>query len=257
MNNIKEILDSLWLENNESIVYLEAIKLWTVPASIIANKLKLPRTTIRYTCESLVKKWLLISITKWNTKIFTAEHPNKIKNLLQVEKNKLEEKENKLNKVMSEMLQMYNPYTKLPKVTFYEWEDGIKKVLWDSLWAKEVILSYVDVESIKWNANKWNIEYVEARKKLKIKKKSIYSENEENKKYLQLLYEKINDNYNEVKFINKDKYNFFESAISVMIYDWKVSFISLNKNNYIWVIIENKEIYNFHKNTFQFMWDHI
>ena len=153
MNNIKEILDSLWLENNESIVYLEAIKLWTVPASSIANKLNLPRTTIRYACESLVKKWLLISITKWNTKLFTAEHPNKIKNLLQVEKNKLEEKENKLNKVMSDMLQMYNPYTKLPKVTFYEWEEGIKKVLEDTLTSTEIIDSFKELASSTENNN--------------------------------------------------------------------------------------------------------
>ena len=254
MNNIKEVLDSLWLENNESIIYLESIKLWTVPASIIANKLNLPRTTIRYACESLVKKWLFISITKWNTKLFTAEHPNKIKNLLLIEKNKWEEKENKLNKVMSDMIQMYNPYTKLPKVTFYEGEEGIRKVLWDSLTAKETIESIVGVDAISWYIDKANKEYVKERKRLKVKKRSIYSDSKNTKKYLGSIYNKINDELNEIKFINSDEY---KQYISLMIYDNKVSYITLNEDNYIWVIIENSDIYNYHKNQFKFMWKHI
>ena len=254
MENIKEILDSLWLENNESIVYLESIKLWTVPASIIANKLNLPRTTIRYACESLVKKSLLISTTKWNTKLFTAEHPNRIKNLLKIEKNKLEEKENKLNNIIWDMIQMYNPYTKLPKVTFYEWEEWIRKVLWDSLTAKEKINSYVDVDEIKWYIDKINKTYVKERTKLKIRKRSIYSDSKKSKDYITGVYDKIENNINEVKFIDSNKYNLY---ISFMIYDWKISYITLKENNYVWVIIENEDIYNFHKNIFQFMWDHL
>ena len=254
MNNIKEILDSLWLENNESIVYLEAIKLWTVPASSIANKLNLPRTTIRYACESLVKKWLLISITKWNTKLFTAEHPNKIKNLLQVEKNKLEEKENKLNKVMSDMLQMYNPYTKLPKVTFYEWEEGIKKVLEDTLTSTEIIDSFADVDLVWQYIFDINKKYWEKRKKLNIKKRMIIPDTEYSKNYMRNNYESKNDILNTFKFLSTNEYDLY---ISFMIYDSKIAYITLEEWSYIWVIIENKQIYNFHKNMFKFIWNNL
>jgi hypothetical protein len=37
-----------------------------------------------------------------------------------IEKNKLEEKENKLDNNFPDLLNLYNPYTKVPKMTFYE-----------------------------------------------------------------------------------------------------------------------------------------
>lgn len=254
MENITKILDSLWLENNESIVYLESIKLWTQPASSISNRLNIPRSSARYTCEQLVKKWLMVSTTKANTKLFTAENPQKIKILLQVEKNIIEEKEIKLNKVMSKMLQMYTPYTKLPKVTFYEWEEWIKKVLWDSLTTKETIDSITDVDAIKGYLDNVNQKYVNERKKLKIKKRSIYWNSNKSKDYLNKLYSKLNNEFNEVKFIDSDKYKLY---VNLMIYDNKVTFITLNDNSYMWVIIENSDIYNHQKNQFKFMWDHL
>ncbi len=251
-NNIKETLEAIWLKNNESDTYLQAIKLWTVPASIIANKLNLPRTTIRYACESLVKKWLFIQSVKWNTKYFTAEHPNKIKNLLQIEKNKIEAKENRLNNIMSQITQMYSPYTKISKVTFYEWEEWLKKVLFKSLESKETIDSYIDIDKLKIYSENIDDEYVKKRKELKIKKRTIYSDSLHSKESIPEIIRNSKDN--PVKFLNANKYNLF---ISFMAYDNKVSYITLEENNIIWVIIENKEIYNFHKNIFQFMWDNL
>jgi hypothetical protein len=43
--------------------------------------------------------------------------------------------------------------------------------------------------------------------------------------------------------------------VSFMIYDWKVSYITMEEGSYIWVIIENKQIYNFNKNMFKFIWN--
>ena len=46
IEKLKTLLESFWLENSEAITYLEYLKMGTKPASVIANKLWIWRTTI-------------------------------------------------------------------------------------------------------------------------------------------------------------------------------------------------------------------
>ena len=251
MNKYEEILKSIWLDNNESKVYLQSIKLWTIQASIIWKKLWIPRTTARYACENLVSKQLMIKTKKGNSMLFTAEPPQKIKNIVEIQKNKLEENSAKVNQIMPDLMWLYNPYTKLPKVTFYEWEEGIKKILDDSLTAKETIDTIADVESIINKIPEINKKYIKSRIDAKIKKRWILSNTTLSKEYIE---KKYNDDLNDFKLINSKEYNIY---ISFMIYDWKVSYITMSESLFISVIIEDENIYNFHKNIFKFMWNNL
>ena len=56
---------------------------------------------------------------------------------------------------------------------FFEGEEGIKKVLEDSLYSKEEISSYADITSIQKYIPKINEWYVDQREKKGIKKKGI------------------------------------------------------------------------------------
>ncbi len=255
--NIKNTLKELWLDEKEINIYFACLKFWTTVSSNIWKYLSIPKSTARYWLDSLVKKQLLIKSQKWNTTYFTPEFPQKLKNLLILEKNKIEEKEEKLNKIMWDLIWLYNPSTKIPKITFYEWIEWIKKVLDLSLETNWIIDSYVDIEAIEWIFDNFNKEYVKKRKELKIKKRSIYPENPKNKEYLKNFYNSLNNDLNQVKFLDKQKYNLYKTYIVFMIYDDKISFLTLEKWNYIWIIIENKSIYNFHKNMFDFMWNSI
>lgn len=129
MEHIKNILQKLNLTEKEVDVYLASIKIWTSASSGIVHYVDLPKSTIKYTLESLVKKNLLIKSKKWITTYFTPEHPAKLKNLLIVEKNELESKEKSINNIMWDLIWIYNPYTKLPKVTFYEGIEPVMKML--------------------------------------------------------------------------------------------------------------------------------
>ena len=250
LDTLKELLELLWLENNEAITYLEALKLWTSPASSIANKVWVSRTSIRYTCEVLVKKWLMIASKKWNTKLFTPESPEKIKNLLIIEKNKLEIKEKKLNNNFTDLLNLYNPYTKISKTTFYEWEEWIKKLLEDHLKENMQIDSFVDLDKIVEHFSNIQSWYNKQKEKLNIKKRSLISITPE--MYKKVTKNKnINSNNMEIKYFNWKKFN-----IVSYLYEWKLSYISLREGKYFWIIIEDEEIYSFQKSIFNFMWEH-
>ncbi|MDQ7010007.1 MAG: helix-turn-helix domain-containing protein [Candidatus Gracilibacteria bacterium] len=244
---LKELLKSFGLENNEAITYLEALKLGTSPASSIAKRVGVSRTSIRYTCEVLVNKGLMISSTKGNTKLFTAETPNKIKNLLIIEKNKLEEKEKKLDDNLDELYKLYNPYTKVPKMTFYEGEEGVKKVLEDHLINNIEIFSFIDMKNVINLSKKIQDWYENKKEKLNIKKNIILSTTKEIEEEFT---KNSGDNKNtDIKYFSgKDLY------IASYLYEGKFSYITLKKNKYFGVIIEDNEIYSFQKNIFDFIW---
>lgn len=247
---IKNLLKNIWLENNESKVYLEFLKSWTNWVTNIANKIWLPRTTTRFACDSLVRKWFLILSKKWNTQFFTAENPSKIKILLQVQKNELEENEEELENLMPEIVKLKNPFTNFPKFSFYEWIDWIKKVLEDSLSSKETIDTYVDIDSLIENLSEIDAEYMDKREELWIKKRAILSDSWKTKKYVKTEIEE--HNLNEIKYLDTEKY---DMHLSFMIYDWKISYITMENWSFVWVIIKDRSIYEFHKNIFQFNWD--
>lgn len=129
MSSGTAFLESLGLETIEAQVYETALALGTVPASIIANRLGIPRSSARYTCERLIKKGLMIGSIEGNTKIYTVENPTKLYSLVIEQEEALEKKREQLGGVVKDFQKLYNPYTSLPKVTFYEGTDGIDRLL--------------------------------------------------------------------------------------------------------------------------------
>ncbi len=131
MNPIEQFLASIGLEPLESKLYITALSFGTVPASVLANKLAIPRSTARYTCEQLIRKKLMIETKRGNTKLFTAENPTKLASILYDEGMALKQKQNQLPLITSTLQKIYNPHTSIPDVTFYEGDDGVEKMLMD------------------------------------------------------------------------------------------------------------------------------
>lgn len=120
MKNISMVLSEFGLSMLEARAYEAALALGTFPASILGNRLGIPRSTARYTCESLVHKGLMIETKKANTKLFVAENPTKLFSIYHAEETGLMRKKEQLDMTVKELQQIYNPDAKLPKVTFYE-----------------------------------------------------------------------------------------------------------------------------------------
>ena len=242
----QQLLESLGLETNEWKVYIAALSLWSVPASVIAKKTWLPRSTARYNCEQLVKQGLLMEMKRWNTKYFTAEPPAHLQQLIDIQKVKLRKKQDDLNKHIPSLTKLYNPYAILPDVSYFEWTEWLEKVLNDSLNAKETIYTYANVDGMNKYIKDINIRYLEKRKKWKIMKKWLVVKTP----YAEKLVPKYDKTVTEIRFL--DSSCFFSTEIE--IYDWKVAMITYTDNNPVWIIINNKEIYEMHRNLFELQW---
>ncbi len=127
-NRIHSFLAELGLSPQESQAYEVALGLGTFAASTLGTRLGVPRSSARYTCESLVRKWLMTLTKKANTKLFVAENPTKLFSIIYEQEAEIARKKEQLALTVKELQQKYNPEAKLPKITFYEGLDGIERM---------------------------------------------------------------------------------------------------------------------------------
>jgi len=125
---MKETLKDLGLNNKEIDIYLTLLPIGKAPASVVSYRTGISRSTAKYTCNQLVEKKLFLEIQEGNTSMYTPESPDKIMFLLEEEKRKLEEKENKASRIIGQLKAMVDPETILPKIEFGE---GMEKVVND------------------------------------------------------------------------------------------------------------------------------
>ena len=243
MNNTINYLQDFWLTELEAKVYEKSISLWNFAASNIANILKIPRSTARYTCETLVNKWFMQVNKKANTKYFLAENPTKLFAILYDEEEKLKQKKSKLNNIVTELQNIYNPKAKIPKITIYEWLDWIEK-MFDNL---------VENQTTLYSFWAWDY-FLQKEEEFikKFRKKSIKSY--DNVYIIRApKYEKLHKND-----VVKQKTKYFkhieELKIDIQIVDDKMTITSLWEPTPIWILIKHKEIIDAFKQIFTEIW---
>lgn len=242
--NLITYLESLWLESQEPIVYLTALSLGTVPASIIARKLDIPRSTARYICEQLVRKWLMLFTQKANTKLFTAENPNKLYSIIHAEQEKLNYKTEKLAEVVQSMQKLHNPTSTLPKITFFEWEDWIERLF------GELLVEPTDLYSF------WAWDYILAKNPKLITR----FRNKATKKYKNVYvvrspkYKNLHEWKDPANFKTKYFEKIEENKVDIQITKDKLSIISVDNDTPIWVLIKHKNIVEAFQKIFEELW---
>lgn len=243
METITKLLNDFWLSDIESQVYETSLSMWIFASSTLTKKIKIPRSTARYTCESLVKKWFMNMQKRWNTQYFQAENPTKLFAIMYQEEEKLKQKKSKINTLVSTLQKSYNPNATLPKISIYEWIDGINK-MFDLLVEKPTKLYSFGAGDYFLEKEPDLIENF--RKKWMKAYKEVYIIR--SKKYASLHTEepaKIKTKY--FKHID-------ELKVDIQITDDKMTITSLWETKPVGIIIKHKEIVEAFENIFNEFW---
>ena len=173
------LLDSLkkvGFSEKEALVYTHLIRLGAQPASVIAEKAEINRTTTYDIIETLTKKGLISSIKKDGITYFKALDPKELLNYLEREKvehvKQLEKQQKEIETLLPALISLENPESTKPKVTFYEGEKGMRQAYEDTLTSSETILAYANVEDMHKGLPNFFPEYYQRRgveKKIHIK----------------------------------------------------------------------------------------
>lgn len=181
---------------------------------------------------------------------FSPAHPSLL--LSNIER---KEKEIALNKEMlassiGSLSSKYNLIIGKPNIQFFEGQEGMKKVLDDTLTVSRdtEIYTYADLEAILKYIPDINKSYSDRREKLGIKKKGLLLDSPRVREIIKNYHTDTTD----TKFI---QYGATELETVMQIYENKISYITLKENSMIGIIIEDPLIYKIHKLLFDYTWN--
>jgi sugar-specific transcriptional regulator TrmB len=126
MESYLKQLEGLGLSDKEAKVYLASLELGSATAQQIAAKAAVVRPTAYVAIGGLVKRGLVSSFTKGKKQYFTAEKPDQLMRLVQDEKKKIVEQEEKLKAILPGLSSLISLTGEKPEVKFYEGLEGLE-----------------------------------------------------------------------------------------------------------------------------------
>jgi sugar-specific transcriptional regulator TrmB len=248
----EKILLSLGLTKVQAEILTCLLENGSKKASDIAKITKRPRGVAYKGLEELMDLNLVIKKDgKQGIALFAAEHPSNLERVLERREKELEKTKKIFTSSLPDLISAYNLIGNKPGVRFYEGEEGVKKVLEDTLVnnPNKKLYTFSDVASYATYLSDWNTNYyAPKRKKLGVYEQVIIPDNAKALNYMKNY--KSND-VTDILFVDHKAYPF---ATEINIYNNRVSFVTFSPDFMIGVIVENKEIYTTFLSIFNFIW---
>lgn len=240
------ILQQLGLTQREEKVYLALLELGETTTGKIIEKSKISGGKIYEILDKLTSKGLVSYSLLDKTKYFRAASPNVLINLLEEEKERINQKEERLAKELPQMLKLQESNKPKSEATFFKGIGGIQKIIFDKLEklsSKSEILamgvrgSKQEKYNIMWE--KWHKERI----KRKIRCKAIFSE--VNDPYLPILQKMQHTETKLIRGATPSSITIMGDTLFIFTYDTEAGYL----------VIKNQEILESFKFYFQNLWE--
>ncbi len=139
--DIRSILLNFGFTSKEATTYLATLELGMAPASVIARKAKMKRTTVHEILQKLSTKGFVEFFRKKNAKYFSVLPPRQLLR-------KYEDHVESLRSSLPQMLAIENRIVHKPKVSFYEGKEDLRRLYMDILRSSTEILNYFHPEKL-------------------------------------------------------------------------------------------------------------
>ncbi|QQR82937.1 hypothetical protein IPJ72_03855 [Candidatus Peregrinibacteria bacterium] len=158
---IDQVLQNLGLTDKEPQVFISLLQLpGAQPASLIATRSGINRTTTYKALMSLVKRGLVTKTQRQGITCFFAEDPeNRLKTLVEKQKEQLNQMSQVILKSIP-LLTMAGNEAYLPKIRYYEGIEGIKQIYEAILREEKDVYRYGDITKIYEALGVFTDEYI-------------------------------------------------------------------------------------------------
>ena len=129
-------LQKIGLSEKEAKVYLAALELGPSPVQKIAAKSKVNRATTYVILEGLMKKGIISTFDQGKKRLFVAEGPHALKNVIHQQQEELDKKELLLESLFSQIQSIHNTLPNKAVVRFFDGKEGLKSMLEELLESK-------------------------------------------------------------------------------------------------------------------------
>lgn len=212
----------------------------------IAEKTQITRTYIYPLLENLKSLNLIEEIQYDQKTYFLPTHPSNWQSLLDAKINELTQAKQNYQDNLPKLSSQYNLNIHKPGIKFYEGLEAVEKITEDYLESSTEILSIVNPDPKEAHYPKIAKKFGIKRTSRKINKKILSSDTN----FARNRYKTGNSKYTQIKYFTGQLTQF---NTIVFIYDNKVAFISV-EDHVVGIIIEDKNIYKFHKSMFEINW---
>lgn len=247
-----KIINTLWelgLSKNQIKIYIQLLSIGTSQASILWKNTKIPRSTVKYTCDSLINIWL-IDVLPWNNTVYyTAKKPENIFNIIDRKYSSIDKLLNNTKDIMEDLQGLIQPHTPELKIKYYNWIMWVKELMLDSITEWKPLYGIMDFWSTihKDIIDFSNNYFIPEKIKNNITSYIILENSIMNREW-----RKNDKDENRISLL-LDKNDFpFNSC--VQIYGNKVAFISYSNSNIISIIIEDTFIVKALFKIFKLAW---
>lgn len=247
-NNDEKILIEAGLSEEQSAIYSALLDKGPMKAGAISSWTGIKRGLIYKVLDQLENMGLVTQKGGDGTvAVFAPEHPSTLAVIMERKEKSIALAKETLTFALGSLSSKFNLLSGKPNVQFFEGLEGILKVAQDSLSSETDICSFVDTEAVIERYPELNKEYVSKRLKNNVKKKIISMDCD----LVREISKSDNKDFTEQRVV-KNKLHF---ATIVMIYDNKISYITLDPKKNIGVIIEDPDIYKTNKAIFDYIWE--
>ncbi len=238
-------LKQFGLSEKQIAVYLALLELGPSPASDIATKSGLVRSTTYVLLDELVKEGLAGLGKRKGVAVYLPTPPERFVQYIEEAAARSASLIGKAKNMLPELKSVYSGIGVRPKVQFYEGVEGIKAVYEDTLTAAESIRAYASIENIEKVLPDYFPSYYKRRAKKGIKMRAIFPATPEAQNRLK----HDDEEERESVLVSTQKYGF---SPEINIYDDKIAFMSMREK--FGVIIESSELASALKKAFELAW---
>lgn len=223
-------LEQLGFNPKEVEVYLALLEFGTQPASVIAKKTKIPRPTVLFLFESLLKKAYIRKAQRGRTQYFYAE-PGDLEKAKSLE---LEKARSTLEEAIPLLKEFKNPFTSQPKVTFFEGLDGCRRAYSLLLDSTTEVLEFAPHDDLRKMGDDFMEAFLKERARRKVFIRPICPRNETH-----LHYKKLDKKqHRQLKMFDPKKGTIYSS---ITIFEDKVLLLNLHQDAFA-ILIQNKQV---------------
>ena len=174
-----EELKTLGFNAKEIAVYLALLEFGAQPASILAKKTNLPRPTVLFLCDHLLRRGILRKIQKGRTQIFHADPED----LHRAKTGELIRNQEALDQAMKLIKEFKNPFTSSPKIQLSEGIEGCKTAYLQLLESQTEILEFAAHQDLEKMGIDFMDSFIEKRTQKKVFIKTITQRNSVHEAY--------------------------------------------------------------------------
>lgn len=248
MDTLLSPLVTAGMDTKIAEIYLVLAQNGELDVPTILSFTALSRTTVYESLSELLAQGFVEYQKKGRVALYRPVHPNKVYSLLQNKKNELTLLESELGGVVNALLGPFQLMQNKPGVRFFEGEEGFAEALHNTLSSKEEVCTFVDLLAVEKYVKEINDRYVEMRRKKRIPKRLLVLDTSENRAFMQ----KQGGDLSDFRYLPKTIQAF---QTGMQIYDGKISYLTLRKQNISAVIITDRDIYDFQKQMFDMLWN--